>query len=151
MNTPNSDNSWQDCPEGEIGDLVGQLNRKDRNQKILRIASGSTVGLCLFLGVAFFLNSSNRIQNPNDPSEPNFGGITCSSVLESLVAYQSGSLNRDTSSQIDKHLKSCPHCRKVYEEAESAKTAALIRQRTIVLSHVSSAFQLPGLLFRVAL
>jgi len=105
------DSDWQECPTGEVGQLVSRLRTRRRRQTLTQAAVGVT-GLCLLVVAGFFAIPSATVTE----GEPSYGGITCSEVRRQAVAYVSGTLDQLIAEKIKSHLDECGSCRRRIEQ-----------------------------------
>jgi len=124
-----SDSGWQECPPGEVSQLVGRLRARRQRQTLRQVALG-VAGLCLVL-----IAGNSLVHRVLSPAGPNFGGITCSEVTRNAEAYVAGNLDAELVRRIDSHLDSCLYCRSIIERMqEQGESAPVARQETAPLA-----------------
>ena len=92
--------NWDECPPGQLADLVHNL--KDRRRKRRILGAATVVVVLVTLGIA-----ASGLRHSEDQD---FGGITCQEVQDQLKDYLAGGLDAGREEQIRQHLAECPHC-----------------------------------------
>lgn len=106
-----SHDQWQPVPNGT---LAKYASRYARRSSYRRLAAGIGIAALTLLAIYVFDPS----QPTSRPSEPNYGGITCSQVRLNLSAYKSASLDASTRSRIDGHLRHCSICQQLVARSQ---------------------------------
>ena len=123
-------NGWQQCPPGEVTELVGRLRARRRHQTFRQVALG-TAALCLVL----IAGTSLVHRVTNHPAEPSSGSITCADVTKHAEAYAAGTLDEEMVRRIDSHLGECSFCRDLIQRMkEQSDSAPVVRKETAQLS-----------------
>ena len=123
---PKQSDSWQDCPQGEVGNLVSSLCRQKRNQRIVR--GTAVIGFAVML-IAVGFTLSHFMSQPTDPllqgKGPRYAGICCEKVQLYGKEYLAGTLDTKISHHIDGHLEECKHCRTKFEKMKDLLQTSL--------------------------
>jgi hypothetical protein len=131
MNQNNENhNEWQACPPGEVGRLVdGLLNR---NRALA--AQRRTVAAVLLLMTAF---TGYYFVGVLPNSDPNYGGIVCSRLMELAPQFLAGTLDAETSGRINVHRKHCKHCDDKLNAMSMSSASRVTRphEATLVTAH----------------
>ena len=106
-----ADESWRDCPAGEVDALARRLRSRTRMQAARRFTTG--VVAMIAVGVTLFLAA-------RDVGEPGYGksigGVWCSDVMELAEDYVAGRLDAAIMEQVTAHIAGCPSCREKIDE-----------------------------------
>jgi hypothetical protein len=104
--TERTNSDWTDCQPGEVQRLVQGLPATRRARTIERRAA--TVAVLLLVGFTgvWFANGQSQ-------SEPSYGGIVCSQVVQKSREFLAKTLNAKTADQINVHLGHCEACSKL--------------------------------------
>ena len=114
--SPQQREEWIPCPPGKLVKLAGQERVRQRRRFFVR--AGSAVGaFALATGAGWF-----AFRGRGKPSEPDYGGIVCSRILELAPQYMMGQLDPGVVKQIKTHLEQCAGCRNRLDSM-SPKTA----------------------------
>ena len=115
-----NDQSWQECPAGEIQSMVQQMRaRTNRRTMLASVAAGL---ICLLLVIV-----AVQLTGRNPGSAPIPISITCTKCMELFEQYANGSLGKEQIQQVDHHLDSCPSCRLKYKDKGHVGPRAGIR------------------------
>ena len=116
MTTENSqptDAHWADCPSGEIGSLVKDLQARrqqvSRRETFRQVAVGVTSLAILVMAGVYAVPHFGL-------AEPDYGGITCTEVKRLADEYIAGRLDGGVTARIDAHLAACDHCHSFMSE-----------------------------------
>ena len=115
MRSNQKHDDWQDCPAGEIIQMVGRLNAAQQSIRTRKLYQTAVVGVlfvaCGIVGVGTLVNWSSS----------HYGGITCVECGEHLAAYhdfksQLGDMESALATSMTTHLENCTYCRNVFEK-----------------------------------
>ena len=104
------DNEWEDCPEGTLSELSGNLvQQRDSIQQAHSrrqfLYATATASVGVLAGGAIFYSISKQ-----DDSDHRPGGISCAEVKRNLVEFKNGDLDKQLVEKIRIHLSDCPSC-----------------------------------------
>jgi hypothetical protein len=105
MSTPPDPEVWQDCPPGQLAEMVGRIRFKERRRFLRQAAQGASALLVLGVGGAAAAQWI-RADRP-----PRYGGLACSEVMQLMPDYRSHRLGEALAAKVAIHLEKCPHCR----------------------------------------
>lgn len=108
-----SSSLWGQCPVGLLGQMIRRIRTRRRIQFAGRVGGYSVV--ILVAGMTFG-RLWVRDQPSTSASEYNFGGISCTRVLDIAGDYLNGRVDGDLSARIRTHIAACPHCRPIVEK-----------------------------------
>ncbi|HUS38572.1 MAG: zf-HC2 domain-containing protein [Pirellulales bacterium] len=122
MNESNQRSSagWDACPDGMLSQAVLGFNRNRRKQEVVRTAVAAIGFVTLVVIVGLVARQFLPVAGPN------FGNITCTDTQSLMQQYAAGTLDAETSANVDEHLARCDGCRLMFEKmmATAGKTAA---------------------------
>jgi hypothetical protein len=113
----NIEDDWQACPSGELTQMVGRLNARERRARFAQLASSGLMSMLLFAAGAILVGGFVIYQ------EPMFGGISCTDCLSHANEYHDHLLGSspmadvELASQIETHLEECLCCRTKFGQA----------------------------------
>lgn len=103
--TETSLSDWEQCKPGSLVGYAARDKSRKRRRTITKV-----IGIASAFMVVFFASIA-LLQTASTGNEPNYGGIVCSKVMHNSNFYLAGTLDKDTNSKIEQHLKLCPKCR----------------------------------------
>ena len=103
-NIKTSQPDWAACKPGSLVRYAAREQSRIKRRRITKAVG--IVAVCL---VAVFATTA-LVQPLDTGLEPNYGGIVCSKVMSNSESYLAGTLDKDTNSKIELHLKLCPKC-----------------------------------------
>lgn len=106
-----SNADWTDCQAGEVQQLVQGLRATRRAKTFERRTTLAAVLVMVCVTSAWYAGVIPQ-------SEPNYGGIVCSEVMQNGQKFTSKTLDEKTAGQIDIHLGQCEACRKQLENMQ---------------------------------
>ncbi|VAX37142.1 hypothetical protein MNBD_PLANCTO02-245 [hydrothermal vent metagenome] len=119
MNQPDhQENSqpWEDCPQGEVGRLVGSLRQKKRQRRAIQGAA--FVGIAMMLLAVGFTLSQFLLQS-SDPllqgKGHQYAGICCEKVQSYGKEYMADTVDTKIAHKIEGHLEECQQCQSKFE------------------------------------
>jgi hypothetical protein len=106
---------WNDCPTGELRQMVGRLKatqQRARSKQLFSIASACM----LLVGGGIFVIGSLL-----DTGSLRYGGISCSECQANFAAYhdfknEAASLDDSLATSMAAHLEQCQFCRNLFEQ-----------------------------------
>jgi len=102
INTSQSD--WEECKPGSLVRYATREQSRIRRRRMTKVIGvGAVCLVAVFTTIALMQPVSTGL-------EPNYGGIVCSKVMSNSKSYLAGTLDKDTNSRIELHLKTCPKC-----------------------------------------
>jgi hypothetical protein len=113
---------WDECPPGEIGDLVGRLRGKRRQE---RVQAFGLAGAAAALLIAAGLVAMNRSAQTPAGEGILAAGIWCSEFLDQSDEYMAGQLDAARVQQMEGHLAECEHCRQKLREMQDSELPPL--------------------------
>ncbi|TWU06135.1 hypothetical protein Pla52n_18550 [Stieleria varia] len=109
---------WTPLTTGALTTFAKRARSQRRRKQLVR--AGTPVALLPLLLLLVSLGSSDAPQ----PSQPRFGGITCTDVVSHLDSLSSGDLAPSLVTAIQTHLLKCPDCRKRMESMQKPQSVA---------------------------
>lgn len=105
-----SDESWSECPAGELAELQRSLKEQERRiqgrRRILIAAGGATLGIAS-VGVGIVLSRADR----------STAILSCQETVDLLPKYVAGTITSGkTRKAVEMHLDHCQKCREYFEE-----------------------------------
>ena len=125
---------WQDCPSGEMSQLVKRLNSKQKRVQSAQLLKAATVCILLVAAGVFFTGSMLDSQPILDSQEPKYGGITCSQCKLHFASYRdhktaAAPMEEALATSMATHLKDCNICRSFFEKTYPGVLSAEHTQR----------------------
>ncbi len=124
---------WSESEPGSLGRYAHREKARVRNRRVSKVVGIAGIfSLCIFAWIAFAPQLSTMM-------EPNYGGIVCTKVKSSAEAYLAGTLDKDTSSKIDLHLKQCSQCLSFIKKIRNSQASSFRHQSNEKVWHAQSA------------
>ena len=122
---------WQDCPAGELNQMVGRLNARQRQQRRKQIFT--TAAACVLLVASGVFVAGTAL----DPGGPRYGGITCDECKGHFVAFyeyksNDGPFGEKLAASMKTHLEQCQPCRSLFESTYPGVLSAEISERQVI-------------------
>lgn len=95
---------WSKAPPGEVAGLGQKLRLRRKRRLFLKTAAVTAAGLLAAAGGAGLWWLVGRTR------EYDYGGITCSEVMDRARAYAMGQLQGADRDRVREHLARCPVC-----------------------------------------
>ncbi len=120
---------WENCPQGEVDRLVGNLRQKKRQRRVIQ--GTALVGITVMLLAVGFTLSQFLLQS-GDPllqgKGPRYAGICCEKVQFYGKEYMAKTVDVKIAHKIDGHLEECQQCRSKFKimQQELLNTTALL-------------------------
>lgn len=108
--TATAESDWAPTPSGQLNQLAQGLRLARRNRSTKRLAAG-----VLLVLVTLFAVQRTMSTRP----------LTCEAARSHAEAFLNDALNNTTKKRVEKHLASCPSCRKFYASQEDRNLTAM--------------------------
>ena len=121
--------NWSPCPPETLTVLASVLKRRQRQNKMQRIA--------LLIAAVLIIMTVGRFVANQQPGqeEHSYAGITCRDVNQSLPDYVAGKLDESKRAKIAAHLKLCAYCSEIehrLRERQNASAEVLLSNEILV-------------------
>ena len=130
---------WNDCPAGEIQQMVARERSRRTSRRLTRAVSATSVVavlmIAVFVGGRRFLNQPGPAQDGGGTVAKILTAISCEEVVKYLPAYLNDTLHRDhphAYSAVFVHVNHCPHCDAKKKELLRAQSAARFSNESLV-------------------
>ncbi len=107
MNIDREPEAWQECPPGELKQMVGRIRLERRRDFVRTLAKGTAAVVVLGAGG---LVASQWMHTPTH------GKLACSKVTELMPDYKARRLDSDLMERVATHLANCSKCNAHYQE-----------------------------------
>ncbi len=115
-----SDEQWTECEPGVLTNYATSV-RPASSVSTLKI-TGLSLAVACGMVVIIFSSSLWTPKNEVEQAELPFkGGLTCSSVLESMPSYFDANLDAEMHMLTTKHLLDCPPCLAKFEQEAASR------------------------------
>jgi len=98
---------WENCPQGELGRLVGGLRGQRRTRQTLTAVGAVASVLVLITIGSLMVRTSKNSEH---------GGIACREVKNEARDYVAGNLQPERVAQFKIHLEHCPRCQAMVDK-----------------------------------
>lgn len=110
MSTDREAEAWQECPPGELKEMVAQIRVGQRREFLRTLARGSAA--VVILGSGGVVASQWMLRE----GAGGHGHLACGKVMDLLPEYAAHRLDTDLTQRVAAHLAKCPPCKAHYQE-----------------------------------
>ncbi len=105
-----SDDHWDECPEGTIRSMVNQQNNANRRQ-FIKVVGGASMLTVAAAGTGVYL-----LGNRDQGRGIFVGGMWCDQVAAEMKPFIQGDLDQRVSQKVQAHLAQCHSCKEMVDK-----------------------------------